>query len=517
MNDRPLDHNARLIKTTDAYSSYIAQKIFLSYSTRIFLQFCQIAASIVVARVAGPTVLGTVAFCLAYVSMFQFITDLGLGAAHIKLVSEGQDLGKCISTYSRLKFFTIGLYFLVMLSFFFCQKYVFNVSFESAAHQYVIMIFFLMMVLQGFLDIPIRTFAAKTEQAKQNVPEIIRGVFLQLARIAAVLIGFRALGLAFCNFASAVIVAPIIFVLFKHYPFGGYDKKLVKRYLNIALPMVFLGASTILIGNLDKVALQFFYNSEQVGYYTAGFRIGALVQLVGYSVGTLLFPLFSRAAANSDYASILEKIEKIEHITFILLMPIVIFLALYSDSIVLFVLGEQYINSIGVLSIIIVAMFIMVINLPYGNILAGLGYFGLCARIHCVNLAVFGVALIILLHPRFLGLGATGAALALLVSNAFLGICFRIFAKQKLKSLRISKNINFILFGIANVMVFWPFYGFFKEYWGFHFRLIFPFIYFVSTYLAFFAFKLMKKDDLRMLLSMVDFGSMKKYVKSELR
>ena len=494
----------------------LAQKIILAYSTKIFLQFCQIAASIVVARVAGPTVLGTVAFCLAYVSMFQFVTDLGLGAAHIKLISEGQDLGKCISTYLRLKLFTIVLYSLVILSFFFCQKYIFNVSFESAAHQYIIMIFFLMIVLQGFLDIPIRTFDAKTEQAKQNAQEIIRGIFLQIARIAAVLLGFRALSLAFCNLASAVIVAPIIFVLFRHYPLGGYDKKLGKRYLSIALPMVFLGASTILMGNLDKVALQFFYNSEQVGYYTAGFRIGALVQLVGYSVGTLLFPFFSRAAARSDYDTILEKVDKIERLNFIFLMPMVIFLALYSDSIVLFVLGEQYISSIGVLSIITVGMFILVINIPYGNILAGLGCFGLAAKIHCFNLAVFAVALIVFLHPCFLCLGATGGALAILVSNGFLGICFRVFAKQKLKSLQISKNINFILFGIANAMVFWPFYEFFKEYWGVHFRLIFPFIYFASTYLAFFAFKWIKKDDLQMFLSIIDFGSIKKYVKSEL-
>jgi len=495
----------------------LAQKVVLGYSTQLFIQFCQIAASIVVARVAGPSVLGTVAFGLAYVSMFQFVSDLGLGAAHIKLVSEGQDLGKCISTYSRLKLFTTGFYFLVMLSFFLCQKYIFNVSFESAAHQYVIMIFLILIVLQSFLDIPIRTFAAKTEQAKQNAPEIIRGIFLQLARIATVLLGFRALSLAFCNLASVVIVAPIIFVLFRHYPFGGYDKKMVKRYLNIALPMAFLGAATILMGNLDKVTLQFFYNSEEVGYYTAGFRIGALVQLVGYSLGTLLFPFFSRAAASSDYDTILEKVDKIERLTFIFLMPMVIFLALYSDSIVLFVLGEQYINSIGVLSIITVAMFIIIISLPYGNLLVGLGYFGLSARIYCVNFAAFGVVLIVLLHPRFLGLGATGAALSILISKTFLGICFRIFAKQKLKSLRISKNIHFILFGIANAMVFWPFYGFFKEYWGLPFRLIFPFIYFASTYLAFFAFKWMKKDDLRMLLSMVDFGSMKKYVKSELK
>ena len=81
----------------------LAQKIMLSYGSRLFIQLIQIIASIVVARVAGPTVLGTVAFGLAFVSMFEFLASFGIGPAHVKLVSEGQDLGKCISTYSVLK------------------------------------------------------------------------------------------------------------------------------------------------------------------------------------------------------------------------------------------------------------------------------------------------------------------------------------------------------------------------------------------------------------------------------
>ena len=50
----------------------LAQKLILSYFSKIILQFVQIAVSIVIARIAGPTVFGTIAFGLAYVSMFQF-------------------------------------------------------------------------------------------------------------------------------------------------------------------------------------------------------------------------------------------------------------------------------------------------------------------------------------------------------------------------------------------------------------------------------------------------------------
>ena len=81
----------------------LAQKLILNYYTKIIAQFSQIVASIVVARIAGPSVLGTVAFGYAYAAMFNFVSALGLGSSHIKLVSEGKDLGKCISTFSLLK------------------------------------------------------------------------------------------------------------------------------------------------------------------------------------------------------------------------------------------------------------------------------------------------------------------------------------------------------------------------------------------------------------------------------
>ncbi len=100
----------------------LAQKLILSYATKIIVQLIQMVATIVVARIAGPTVLGTVAYGLAFVSMFLFIADLGVGTAHIKLVSEGQDLGKCNSTYTTIRLSTIALYVLVVLSVYLFQN-----------------------------------------------------------------------------------------------------------------------------------------------------------------------------------------------------------------------------------------------------------------------------------------------------------------------------------------------------------------------------------------------------------
>jgi O-antigen/teichoic acid export membrane protein len=60
-------------------------------------------------RYMGAESYGIMGFGLAYVGLFAFITDLGFNHAHIKRVSEGKDLKKCIGTFFVLKLVLIGI------------------------------------------------------------------------------------------------------------------------------------------------------------------------------------------------------------------------------------------------------------------------------------------------------------------------------------------------------------------------------------------------------------------------
>ena len=157
----------------------LSQKLILSYSIKIIIQFFQIAVTIVVARVAGASVFGTVAFGLAYVSMFLFIADVGMGTAHIKLISEGKDESLCIGTFSRVQFVLSVIFFIVILSIYLFQKYVFDYKFESKVHEQVILIYIAIVTIQSFLNIPISTFMARTEQARMDIPDLIKFFFIK--------------------------------------------------------------------------------------------------------------------------------------------------------------------------------------------------------------------------------------------------------------------------------------------------------------------------------------------------
>ena len=74
-------------------------------------------ALLFVARKMGASVLGEVSYALSIVGSFTFLAILGFRMAHIKRVSEGMDLGKCIATFLSIRLVLIS--FMVVI-FVFC-------------------------------------------------------------------------------------------------------------------------------------------------------------------------------------------------------------------------------------------------------------------------------------------------------------------------------------------------------------------------------------------------------------
>ena len=494
----------------------LKQKFILSYGTKMFMQFVTIAASIVVARVAGPTVMGTIAYALAYVKMIGFISDLGLGTAHIKLISDGRDEGSCNTTFAVLKAVVSVLFIIFFFMMFLIQKYYSQDGFESEVHEYVIYILLAMLMIQNFLSIPITTFAAKIEQAKQDIPYLIRGILFQLSRIAIVLLGGKAISLALGNLAASIIIVPVYLYLFKNYPFSKFDKSLAKEYIKIAAPILLLGAATTLTNTIDKVLLQFFTDSEQVGYYTAGFRIGGFILLISRSMSMLFFPMFSRAVARRDFDFIKDKIVKFERFSFLFIMPFVILIALFSEDIIVILLGKQYMPSVNIMAVVTLALFITVFNTPYGNLLNGFGRFKLTAKISIINLFIYVGVILFFLSEHALNVGPIGVAWSLLITNVLLGVAYRYFAVKDVDILDNMLAVKFIIYGVLNFLLsYYLFTNYFNE--NIWIRFSFVPIFMAYTYLGFHLLKWMNKEDWISVINLFDFKAMKNYVSGEMK
>lgn len=65
----------------------LKQKFIIQYGSMAITQIVGMFAGIIVARLAGPGVMGMVAYATSYVSLLGFINGV-FGSAHIKLVNE---------------------------------------------------------------------------------------------------------------------------------------------------------------------------------------------------------------------------------------------------------------------------------------------------------------------------------------------------------------------------------------------------------------------------------------------
>ncbi len=99
----------------------LKQKFIVQYGSMAITQIVGMVAGIIVARLAGPGVMGMVAYGTSYVSLFGFINGI-FGTAHIKLVSEGRDHSECMGVFTRLQIICALIYFIVVLTLFLVQK-----------------------------------------------------------------------------------------------------------------------------------------------------------------------------------------------------------------------------------------------------------------------------------------------------------------------------------------------------------------------------------------------------------
>lgn len=494
----------------------LKQKIIIDFGSKVVIQLITAITGIIVARYAGPKILGTVAFGLAYVSTFTFITGF-FGPAHTKLIAISKDEGKYNSTYLILLILLVGIFSISVLGFFFSQKYIFHYRFESQEHEWVIIISLITVSLSSLMSYVETTYVGKTNQARANLPNVIRTIIYNILRIIVVIMGMGAIALASVNLLSTLLIIPIFFFLIKDLKFSKFDKTLVGEYFKIALPMFFSMFVIIIMNYIDKIFLQYFSNSTQVGYYTAAYSIGGIFILVAQSAGTLFFPVFSKAQSEMNFKYISDKIRQYERFSFIFFMPFIIFLSLYSNFLITVLLGSKYYSSILPFSILIISSFFVIIAIPYGNLIFALSLYKQATYSSSIKLILFGILLFIFIHPNLYALGATGAAIAVLIINIFnYFLWLTIILKKKILT-KDTERIKYFAFFIL-LYVFWVLI--YKVIHFEHLRLfniLYPFIFMIFTYFTMFSFKLIKRKDIIELLDMINIKKSFIYLKSDIK
>jgi O-antigen/teichoic acid export membrane protein len=471
----------------------------------------------------GAEQYGVIGFGIAYVGMFAFITDFGFNTTHIKRVSEGQDLGKCIGTFFIIKMVLIALMTGTVLVSIAIWKYVLGRGFQSPEHESVIYVFILYYALVSIATIPIGTFAARRETAKQQISSLLDPLIrVPLAIIIAInSLGVFALAGSYVIGIVGLLIASLF--LFRKYPFGKFDSKIFRSYIKFALPISVSSTIGIISLNIDKVMIQLFWNSTLVGYYFGVQKLTGFIVVMSVSVTALLFPTLSAHHGKNEYKEIRNLTKVAERYVSLIVVPCVALIIVFSKPILNIISSDIADGAYTIFRLLAIYSLLLCFYKIFSHQIFAIDQPKLIAKIG-VSMAGLNIALNLLLIPKdirslginLFGMGAEGAALASAISIGYGLVMTKIYTRKLtgtkwnpriLLHLLAAVVMGIILFYISDIISINRWYEL-----GMAGLLGFG-IYFGLLWIL----RELKKEDLNLFLDIINPRGMKRYVVSELR
>lgn len=395
----------------------------------------------------GP--LGELTTALGFLGILFFMTDLGMGQAHIKRVSEGRDPGDCFATFAVFKLVSTTVFILVALGVILVYGVVLGKPFESTTLG-ILLVVLVYYVAKSLQEVGQSSFDARLETARSQVATftdtavrtgltiLAALVYAALARDAGMLRGLvpetgatrwvaenPGLSLAIATAAGGVAACALaLAMLFRVLERGRFRMELLRDYATFALPLFLTSAVGIISQSIDAAALGFFLSKDEAGLFGGVRRLVSVLGGIALPVSTLLFPTMSQLVASRDHDAIQRTMDRAVRYLSMIIVPICAFTAVFGEIILRLFLGAAFVA--GALPLAVFCAYVVLITLaaPHINLVLGLGRSGVAARVGlAVALTVIVLNLVLVpndiqsLGVRLAGLGVMGTALATLASG----------------------------------------------------------------------------------------------------
>ncbi len=389
------------------------------------------------ARVLLPEGIGTINFLNGIISYIVLFTSLGIPMYAVKEIAKCRDnIKERDKVTVEILILSFALSILGYIGVWILARYVQEVH-EQAT------VFYILSLSIVFNTVGVNWFYQGIEDFKFIT---VRAIVIRTLAAAALFIfvksPFDLVAYAFIIVGSTVGNNIINFIhLRTHITFPNIRELRIIHHIKPTLVWFVFNLIVSVYLNLNAVMLGFVCEEIEVGYFTAGSRITYIAMSLITSLGTVLLPRCTNLLANDNREEFSVVIRKSLHLTIGLALPIVCGLMLLSPLITVVFCGENFLQSISVLTI--TAPIILFVGLAH---VTGFQILYPMNRTRIVLCSV-GVGAIVSLLMNFILLpkyGAIGASVSLMLAELSVLsvqlICGRSFFPFKVRTL-INTNI----------------------------------------------------------------------------
>lgn len=384
----------------------LARKIALNTIISAAARVIGIALSLIIlgllARYLGQASFGNYTTVLAFLYIFNVFADLGLYSITVREISrEGAEEEKIVSNAFTLRlmagFLMFGLAALIVFLFPYPPEIKWGIALTSLGFWALSNAQVLIGVFQKYLKMD---RVATSELAGRLVHLIL--VFFFIWQKA----GFLSILTAYVG--GAVINFILIFLLSQKYiPVKiRFDFSFWKKLLKESYPLAVAAVLVMIYFKLDTVMLSLMKESQAVGIYGLAYKIlESLIFFPAMFVG-LIMPLLSKYALENR-EKFKQVIQKAFDFLIILTIPLVIGTLFLSRKIIILLGGQDFVQSAGVLNVLIVATGIIFLATLFFNIIIAVGRQKLLTWIYLFG-AIVNIGANLIFIPKYSYYGAAG-------------------------------------------------------------------------------------------------------------
>jgi len=341
-------------------------------------------ASVIIARLLGPSDYGLYSIALAVPSLMLLFTDFGINQALIRFLAKSSSEGRGQSIQGLTK---VGIYFelatglLAFLASLPLARILATHVVNRQGSMHLIQMASPAILGGALLATSSSIFVGLEQMEKTAMLAVLNPLVKVIAAPILVVLSFGVAG-AIAGHALGFLVSGILGSLVAlsicRYPKDRLD--IDSSFTSNLVPMFKYGiplyASTLiagLLGNYHTIVLPWFTSNGEIGAYSVAIVFSSIVALLTTPISTALFPAFSKIDPKDHIHDLKEFFLHSLRYTLLLVMPASFFIAVTSGDLIPIFYGSRYVQACTYLRIYSATFILAGLSLVFTSFFNGIG------------------------------------------------------------------------------------------------------------------------------------------------
>jgi len=380
-------------------------------------------ATILITRTLGPAQFGLFSVAIAVMGITSQISDFGINSGLVRFASlylKNDNQKANLMFKVSLKFKLISSILVFLIGFFASESLAIHVFGKTE------LILPLKLSFIGVFGLSFVGYISTTLQARQSfVKFALVNLIDPLGKLTLIGLLFLTYKLNLLSALTTVVILPFIAFLIgsliipKDFLMAKGDENAALNELFHFSKWIFVSVFCVTIfTQLDVLMLSYFKIMEEVGYYSAGYRLGFSFSIILGSFITILLPIISKLTEKQQIINYRKKTLKITLFIAIIFFPI-FFLA---KPLILAIYGVPYLDSVIIFQILFLKFLLVLIFNPINIVIYSINKPMIASYGNLLQLS-FNFIGNYLVIPMY---GAYGAAIVSLITDV-IGVSFMLY------------------------------------------------------------------------------------------